>query len=51
MQDQRNFAADMADMTRLEHAARQMRAAFMADMISAAFRGMAQFLTLRRTAS
>ncbi|NBB97748.1 MAG: hypothetical protein GVY34_06180 [Alphaproteobacteria bacterium] len=51
MQDQQDFAADMADMTRMEHEARQMRAAFMADSIAAAFRAVAQILTPRRVAS
>ncbi|MCL1628727.1 MULTISPECIES: RSP_7527 family protein [Roseinatronobacter] len=51
MQDRPDFAADMADLTRLEHEARRLRTAFMAEMFAAAFHGIANLMTLRRTAS
>ena len=51
MQDHPDFAADMADLTRLEHEARQMRAAFMAEMLATAWHGLTNLFAPRRTAS
>ncbi|CUX80807.1 MAG: hypothetical protein HLUCCA05_06560 [Roseibaca calidilacus] len=46
-----NFATDMADLTRLEHEARRLRAAFMAEMFAAAWHGFVSLFATRRTAS
>lgn len=51
MHDHTDFAADMADLTRLEREARQLRAAFMAEMLGAAWHGVASLFVTRRTAS
>lgn len=51
MQDRPDFATEMADLTRLEHEARRLRAEFMAEMFAAAFHSIANLMTQRRTAS
>jgi len=51
MQTQTDFAADMADMTRLQREARHLRAAFTAQMIAAAWHRLAALFTTHRTAS
>jgi primosomal protein N'' len=51
MQDQTDFAADMADLTRLEQQARQQRAAFMAEMLTAGWHAFTSLFAAHRTAS
>lgn len=51
MQDDTDFAVDMADLTRLEREARQLRAAFMAEMLTSAWQGLASLFATRHTAS
>ncbi|MBN2759140.1 MAG: hypothetical protein JXQ79_01460 [Rhodobacteraceae bacterium] len=51
MQHHTDFAADMADLTRLEHEARRQRAAFMAEMLTAGWHAFTSLFAAHRTAS